>query len=61
MASTTALSPVKSDSTMLNALSAVPGVLLLAAIGYAGKFLEHFLNTYAKTHNWIFPNIEYVL
>jgi uncharacterized integral membrane protein (TIGR00698 family) len=61
MASTTALSPVKSDSTLLNALSVVPGILLLAAIGYAGKFLERFLNTYAKAHHWIFPNIEYVL
>src|SRR6202167_212935 len=61
MASTTVLSPVKSNSTLLNALSVLPGVLLLAAIGYAGKFLEHFLNTYAKSHHWTFPNIEYVL
>ncbi|MGD0507490.1 MAG: putative sulfate exporter family transporter [Terriglobales bacterium] len=61
MASTTALSPVKSESALLNALSLVPGVLLLAAIGYTGKFLERFLNTYAKAHHWTFPNIEYVL
>ena len=39
----------------------IPGVLLLAAIGYAGKFLEHNVNAYAKSHHWIFPNIEYVL
>jgi uncharacterized integral membrane protein (TIGR00698 family) len=58
---TTALSPAKSNSVTLKALNIVPGVLLLAAIGYAGKFLEHFLNTYAKTHHWIFPNVEYVL
>ena len=61
MASTTVLSPVKSNSTLLNALGVLPGVLLLAAIGYTGKFLEHFLNPYAKTHPWAFPNIEYVL
>ncbi len=39
----------------------IPGVLLLAAIGYAGKFLEQNLGAYAKSHHWIFPNIEYVL
>ena len=61
MASTTALSPVKSENALWNALSLVPGVLLLAAIGYAGKILERSLNTYAKAHHWTFPNIEYVL
>lgn len=39
----------------------IPGVALLAAIGYAGKFLEQNLGAYAKSHHWIFPNIEYVL
>ncbi|HMF62862.1 MAG TPA: putative sulfate exporter family transporter [Edaphobacter sp.] len=33
----------------------------MAVVGYAGKFVEHFLNTYAKTHHITFPNIEYVL
>jgi uncharacterized integral membrane protein (TIGR00698 family) len=62
MATTTAdLSPAKNDSFLAAAVSLIPGVLLLAAIGYAGKFLEHFLNTYAKAHHWTFPNIEYVL
>jgi uncharacterized integral membrane protein (TIGR00698 family) len=61
MATSTASSPVKSNNTALNALSIVPGVLLLAAIGYAGKFLEHFVNGYVKAHHWTFPNIEYVL
>src|SRR5580700_7507849 len=42
-------------------LRLIPGVALLAAVGYGGKFLEKFVNTYAKTHHWIFPNIEYVL
>ncbi len=45
----------------LNALRLIPGILLLAAVGYGGKFLERFLNTYAKSHHWTFPNIEYVL
>jgi uncharacterized integral membrane protein (TIGR00698 family) len=39
----------------------VPGVILLFIVGYAGKFVEHFLNTYTKAHHITFPNIEYVL
>ena len=42
-------------------LRLIPGIVLLAAIGYAGKFLEQHLGAYAKSHHWIFPNIEYVL
>jgi len=61
MATSIAVSPVGSDQASVNILRLVPGLLLLAAVGYAGKFLEKFLNTYAKTHHWTFPNIEYVL
>ncbi len=39
----------------------VPGILLLAAIGYAGKLIEQSLAGYAKAHHWTVPNIEYVL
>jgi len=39
----------------------IPGVLLLAAIGYAGKLLEQNVGGFAKAHHWTFPNIEYVL
>ena len=39
----------------------IPGVALLFAIGYAGKFLESNVSAYTKAHHWIFPNIEYVL
>src|SRR5258707_11798994 len=39
----------------------IPGVLLLAVVGYAGKLLERNVGTYAKAHHWTFPNIEYVL
>src|SRR5438445_11049917 len=39
----------------------IPGVLLLAAVGYAGKLLEQNVGAFAKAHHWTFPNIEYVL
>src|SRR5271157_4239829 len=39
----------------------VPGILLLAAIGYLGKLAEQTLAAYAKTHHLHLPNIEYVL
>lgn len=45
----------------LRFLRLIPGVLLLAAIGYAGKLLEQNVGKYAKAHHWVFPNIEYVL
>jgi uncharacterized integral membrane protein (TIGR00698 family) len=51
----------ESENPWLNLLRLVPGILLLAVIGYAGKLIEKFLNTYAKAHHLTFPNIEYVL
>src|SRR5260370_19455392 len=45
-------------STLLGLL---PGIALLFLVGYAGKFVEHFLNTWTKAHHITFPNIEYVL
>ena len=39
----------------------VPGVLLLAAIGYLGKLIEQSIALYAKSHHKHIPNIEYVL
>jgi uncharacterized integral membrane protein (TIGR00698 family) len=45
----------------LKFLRVIPGILLLAAIGYAGKLLEQIVGGYAKAHHWTFPNIEYVL
>jgi uncharacterized integral membrane protein (TIGR00698 family) len=53
--------PVESQNPVLKLLRLVPGVLLLAVIGYVGKVLEKSVNTYAKTHHLTFPNIEYVL
>jgi uncharacterized integral membrane protein (TIGR00698 family) len=61
MATSIAAARVEPPNAPQNILRLVPGILLLAAVGYAGKFLERFLNTYAKTHHWTFPNIEYVL
>jgi uncharacterized integral membrane protein (TIGR00698 family) len=46
------------SSTLLGLL---PGIALLAIVGYAGKFVEHFINTYGKAHHLVLPNIEYVL
>src|SRR5437879_6996202 len=45
----------------LRFLWVIPGVLFLAAVGYAGKLLEQNVGAYAKAHHWTFPNIEYVL
>jgi uncharacterized integral membrane protein (TIGR00698 family) len=43
------------------ALGLIPGIALLAVVGYAGKFIEHSISVYGKTHHLILPNIEYVL
>jgi uncharacterized integral membrane protein (TIGR00698 family) len=39
----------------------IPGLLLLAAVGYAGKFIEQSIGAYTKARHIPFPNIEYVL
>lgn len=45
----------------LKFLRLIPGVALLATIGYSAKWLEHAIGSYVKTHHLVFPNIEYVL
>jgi uncharacterized integral membrane protein (TIGR00698 family) len=42
-------------------LRVLPGVALLAALGYAGKITEATINGYGKAHHLALPNIEYVL
>ena len=42
-------------------LQLIPGILLLAAIGFAGKVTEQSINSYGRTHQMVLPNIEYVL
>jgi uncharacterized membrane protein YadS len=39
----------------------VPGTLLLAVIGFAGKLTEQSIASYGKAHDLTLPNIEYVL
>jgi uncharacterized integral membrane protein (TIGR00698 family) len=55
--------PVSSSSTGLlrRILELVPGLLLLAAVGEAGKLIEQSIAGYTKSHHLTFPNIEYVL
>src|SRR5271168_1920106 len=61
MAETLVLPQVHTANRPLQFLRLIPGIVLLAAIGYAGKLLEKNVGAYAKAHHWTFPNIEYVL
>ena len=45
----------------LRFLRLVPGVLLLAAVGFGGKVIEQSIAHYGKAHHLTLPNIEYVL
>ena len=61
MSQAIAVPQVRPVQPALRFLKIIPGVVLLAAIGYAGKLLEQNVGAYAKSHHWVFPNIEYVL
>src|ERR1700719_3468400 len=61
MADAIALPQARPAQPVVQLFRVIPGVLLLAAVGYAGKLLERNVGTYAKAHHWTFPNIEYVL
>jgi uncharacterized integral membrane protein (TIGR00698 family) len=61
MADAVVIPQVQPVQPALRFLRLIPGVFLLAAIGYAGKLLEQNVGKYAKAHHWVFPNIEYVL
>jgi uncharacterized integral membrane protein (TIGR00698 family) len=61
MADSVALPQPRAISLPNRILALVPGVLLLAAVGYAGKFIEQFIARYGKAHHVVLPNIEYVL
>ena len=39
----------------------IPGVLLLAVVGFAGKVTEQSINSFGRAHQLTLPNIEYVL
>jgi|SRR4051812_20759402 uncharacterized integral membrane protein (TIGR00698 family) len=61
MASSIALPRPQPLAAPKQLLQLIPGIGLLVAIGYGGKFLERAINLYAKAHHWTIPNIEYVL
>lgn len=61
MADSIALPQPRVDSLMVRTFRMIPGVLLLAAVGLAGKFLEQSIARYGKAHHLVLPNIEYVL
>ena len=61
MADSAALPQPRSLSFGGRFLALIPGVLLLGAVGFAGKFIEQFIAQYGKAHHLVLPNIEYVL
>jgi uncharacterized integral membrane protein (TIGR00698 family) len=61
MADSIALPQPRAVSASGRVLALLPGVLLLAAVGYAGKFIEQSVAHYGKAHHLVLPNIEYVL
>src|SRR6202046_1565932 len=61
MASSVALARPLSEGFFKRLVDLIPGVLLLVAVGYAGKIIERSINHYGKAHHLTLPNIEYVL
>lgn len=61
MADSVALPRPRAASLPSRVFTLIPGVLLLSAVGYAGKFIEQFIARYGKSHHVVLPNIEYVL
>jgi uncharacterized integral membrane protein (TIGR00698 family) len=61
MASSIALSQSYPRRLFNMAVRLLPGLLLLIAVGYAGKFMERTIALYGKSHHLTLPNIEYVL
>jgi uncharacterized integral membrane protein (TIGR00698 family) len=55
------VSPASTDRQATRWLSLLPGVALLLAVGYAGKWIEGALKAFGKSHHLTLPNIEYVL
>ncbi|HJZ70327.1 MAG TPA: putative sulfate exporter family transporter [Vicinamibacterales bacterium] len=48
-------------STARRVAKAVPGIVLLGVVGYAGKLAEQSIAAYGRAHHLTLPNIEYVL
>ncbi len=49
------------EKNIRTVLGLVPGVALLAIIGYCGKLIEANIALFGKAHHMALPNIEYVL
>ena len=49
------------DNLFKRAVRLLPGLLLLAGVGWAGKIIEQSIARYGKAHHMTLPNIEYVL
>ena len=63
MSATLTSSPVAVSSSrrgVSRLLTLLPGLLLLFAVGYAGKLAGQWLKALGKAHHWALPNIEYV-
>ncbi len=55
------LPQISSPGGLRGLFGLLPGIALLAAVGYAGKLIEQTINRYGKAHHLVLPNIEYVL
>src|SRR5580704_2134385 len=49
------------DNLFKRTFRLLPGLLLLAGVGWAGKLIEQSIARYGKAHHMTLPNIEYVL
>jgi len=58
---TAAIATPRAESFGQRTIALIPGLLLLAAVGFAGKVIEQSIAAYTKSHHVTFPNIEYVL
>src|SRR5579863_2485207 len=61
MAASVAIPAPYSENLFKRAARLVPGLFLLIAVGYGGKFIEQSIAAYGKAHHLHLPNIEYVL
>lgn len=61
MATTVNAPRATAQPAILRAIRLVPGLLLLLAVGLAGKWIEQSIAQYGKAHHLKLPNIEYVL
>ncbi len=61
MSQAIAAQPETAVSVPRRFLQLLPGTILLAVVGYAGKITEQTIAAYGKAHHLTLPNIEYVL